>query len=157
MNHIPNMKEKTLRYPGHAEKIETLKNGGFFSKNTIKIKEKEIIPIDITTEILKKDWFLKENDLEFTVMKIEIHSIKKIFTLNLFDQYDTKLKVSSMSRTTGYTCTACVSMLQNNIFEEKGLFPLEIIGKNNLYFNYIMKYLEKRNVIINTSEKNKIN
>jgi saccharopine dehydrogenase-like NADP-dependent oxidoreductase len=31
MKHIPNMKEKTLRYPGHVSLIQSLIKGGFFS------------------------------------------------------------------------------------------------------------------------------
>ena len=31
MPHIPNMKEKTLRYPGHVEYVRVLKESGFFS------------------------------------------------------------------------------------------------------------------------------
>lgn len=153
MNHIPNMKEKTLRYPGHAEKIKILKKGGFFNENEIKINNQKITPLQITTEILKKDWFLKEKDLEFTVMKIEIHNSKKKFTINLFDEYDPKLQMSSMSRTTGYTCTACVDMIKKSIFKEKGIIPLEIIGKNKKYYNYIISYLKKRNITLTTSEK----
>jgi len=157
MNHIPNMKEKTLRYPGHAKKIEIFKQAGFFNTNEITIKEKTIKPIDITTEILKKDWFLNESDLEFTVMKIEIHNSKKIFTIDLFDEYDPKLKMSSMSRTTGYTCTACVDILSKDILTEKGVLPLEIIGKNKSYYNQIIKYLENRNIKLITNEKNNFN
>jgi len=155
MNHIPNMKEKTLRYPGHAEKIKILKAGGFFSEDAIQIENKKITPLQITTEILKKDWFLKENDLEFTVMKIEIHNSEKIFTIDLFDEYDPKLQMSSMSRTTGYTCTACADMLKKGIFKEKGIVPLETIGKNNTSYKHIIKYLENRNVKLTTSEKKK--
>lgn len=153
MNHIPNMKEKTLRYPGHAEKIKILKKCGFFNENQIEISNQKITPLQMTTEILKKDWFLKENDLEFTVMKIEIHNSEKMFTINLFDEYDPKLQMSSMSRTTGYTCTACADLIKKSIFKEKGIIPLEIIGKNKQYYKYIMNYLKNRNVTLTTSEK----
>jgi len=33
----PNMKEKTLRYPGHIEKMQVLREAGFFSKDEIEI------------------------------------------------------------------------------------------------------------------------
>ena len=35
MPHILNMKEKTLRYPGHAEYVRVLKQSGFFNKEKI--------------------------------------------------------------------------------------------------------------------------
>ena len=58
-----------------------------------------------------------------------------------------------MSRTTGYTCTACVDMLKKGIYTEKGIIPLEIIGKNNIYYNHIIQYLQNRNVKLKTKKK----
>ena len=157
MSHIPNMKEKTLRYPGHAEKIKTLKKGGFFNEKEIIIENKKITPLQITTEILKKDWLLKEQDLEFTVMKIDIHNSEKIFNIDLFDEYDSNLQMSSMSRTTGYTCTACVDMLNTGMYTEVGIIPLELIGKNHSCYNHIIQYLKNRNIELKITQKNKFN
>ena len=60
-----------------------------------------------------------------------------------------------MARTTGYTCTACVNMLIDNIFNQKGLFPLELIGKHENCYNYIIHYLQEKNVNLKISEKKK--
>jgi len=155
MSHIPNMKEKTLRYPGHASKIEILKKAGFFNSKPIKTNLGEIKPIDFTTKILNNDWFLNENELEFTIMKIDIHAKNNQISIELFDEYDKKTNISSMARTTGYTCTACVNMLVENIFNKKGLFPLELIGNNKNNYSFIINYLEKRNVYIKISEQTK--
>ncbi|MBT8384178.1 MAG: saccharopine dehydrogenase NADP-binding domain-containing protein, partial [Bacteroidia bacterium] len=46
MPHIANMKEKTLRYPGHVEYIKVLQESGFFSKNKIEINGKLISPLE---------------------------------------------------------------------------------------------------------------
>ncbi len=43
MDHIPNMKEKTLRYPGHVEYIKVLKESGFFSQEKINLKGLELV------------------------------------------------------------------------------------------------------------------
>jgi len=153
MSHIPNMKEKTLRYPGHATKIEILKKAGFFNSKPIQTKKGEIIPIDITTEILNKDWYLNENDLEFTIMKIDINSINKNMSIVLYDEYDKTSNTSSMARTTGYTATACVDLLLKNTFNEKGIFPLELIGGKENCYKSIINYLNKRNVTFDTTEQ----
>ena len=88
-------------------------------------------------------------------MKIEIHDSKNIYTIDLFDEYDTSLNLSSMSRTTGYTCTACANMLLDNFFNEKGIVPLEIIGKNKISYDYIINYLKDRKVNLKTNKKEK--
>jgi len=152
MSHIPNMKEKTLRYPGHADKIEILKQAGFFNTKPIKTNLGDIKPIDFTTKILNNDWFLNENELEFTIMKIDVHTKNNQISIELFDEYNQKTNISSMARTTGYTCTACVAMLLEKKFSEKGLFPLELIGGNKNCYNFIINYLEERDVYLKTSE-----
>ena len=157
MSHIPHMKEKTLRYPGHAEKIEVFKKAGFFNENHVEILGKKIKPIDLTTELLKNDWHLNENDLEFTVMKIEIDDEDYRYTIDLFDEFDIKKNQSSMSRTTGFTCTACANLISKNLISEKGIIPLEIIGKNNTHYDFIINYLKERNINLNTIKKNKMN
>ena len=151
MSHIPNMKEKTLRYPGHIDLIIALKKAGFFKTNEITVKGNKIKPIDFTTSLLFDSWKLKEDDEEFTIMKIKIQGTLNneaaIIEYMLFDEYDTDTQTSSMSRTTGYTCTAAVNMLINKLFLEKGVFPLELVGKDKTCFNFILRYLEERNVI----------
>ena len=146
MSHVPDMKEKTLRYPGHTKKIQLLKDIGFFDNNKRKIKNIHYKPIDITSDILKEKWFLKENEEEFTVMKIIINSNSKKVEIDLYDEYDKKTNITSMARTTGYTCTAGVNLILNDLFLDKGVFPPEMIGKKSECYNFIINYLKKRNI-----------
>lgn len=151
MGHIPNMKEKTLRFPGHIDLIIALKKAGFFSTDEISFKGKKIKPMDFTASLLFDSWKLKEEDEEFTLMKIIIKGTMNNeptkIEYTLFDEYDVVTKTASMSRTTGYTCTAAVNMLINKLFKEKGVFPPELIGNNKNCFEFMMNYLKERNVI----------
>jgi len=157
LSNIPNMKEKTLRYPGHIQMIKALKAAGFFNKEPMKVKEQEFIPFDITTEILFKDWKLNPEDEEFTIMRIimqgEEDSVNKEISYDLYDVYDPINKISSMARTTGFTATAAANMILNNVFNEKGVFPPELVGKNSACFTYILNYLKERNINYVKSEK----
>ena len=157
MNHIPNLKEKTLRYPGHVALIIALQQAGFFNKEKIKLNDIEISPLQFTSKILFKDWKLGEEEEELTVMKVliegkENNTLKRI-EYNLYDEFDTETKLSSMSRSTGYTCTAAVHLMANKLFTEKGIFPPELVGKNKDCFNFVMSYLKERNVIWRKTEK----
>jgi len=49
---VPNMKEKTLRYPGHIEKMAVLRETGFFDTREVMVKGIRIRPLDFTAEIL---------------------------------------------------------------------------------------------------------
>ncbi len=156
MGHIPNMKEKTLRYPGHIDLIKALIEGGFFSEEKINIAGAEISPLQFSSKILFKQWKLGEEEREFTVMKIKIsgkeNGIDKTITYDLYDEYNANTKTSSMARTTGYTCNAAVNLIVNNVFNEKGIFPPELVGKHENCFEFILSYLKERGVIYNKTE-----
>jgi len=158
MSHIKNMKEKTLRYPGHVEYIKVLKESGFFNDEKIKINNSLISPLDFTSKILFKEWQLAENEEELTVMKVSVKGknskgeIEEI-TNELYDEYCKKTRTSSMARCTGYTATATANMFLDGLFKEKGIFPPELIGKNEACFNYILSYLKDRNVIYKKTSK----
>lgn len=157
LNNIPNMKEKTLRFPGHIRMIQALKAAGFLDQEPLKIKGQEFVPFDITSEILFKAWKLNPEDREFTIMRIlvqgEENGVNKEIVYDLYDEYDPIEKISSMARTTGFTATATADMILNNVFNEKGMFPPELVGKNPTCYNYILKYLKERNINYIKSER----
>ena len=147
---IPNMKEKTLRYPGHIELIKALKTAGFMNDTPIQIENHYIKPIDFTAEILFKDWKLQPEDDEFTVMKIEISGTQnnnhQRIIYNLFDRKDFQNDDSSMARTTGFAGTAAVELVLSGKFNRIGISPPEFIGENEECFNYMLNYQAERGV-----------
>ncbi len=158
MSHIPDMKEKTLRYPGHIQQILALKESGFLSTEPMKINNTSVRPVDFTCKILFDEWKLKENDEEFTVMRVTLKGenadnkpVEVVY--DLYDEYCKETQTSSMSRTTGYTATAAVNMILEGIFQEKGVFPPELVGKNEKCYQYIFEYLKTRGVEGKISEK----
>ena len=156
MPHIPNMKEKTLRYPGHAEKVMALRDSGFFSKEQVNVNGNEIIPLDFTSRILFNEWKLKDGEEEITVMLVTLigteNGVKKKVVYTLHDEYNAETKASSMSRTTGYTATAAVNMVLEGLFTEKGVSPPELVGKHEKCFRFILNYLKERKVIYKKEE-----
>ena len=151
MPHIPNMKEKTLRYPGHVEYIRVLKESGFFAAEKIEVNGDMISPLDFTSKILFNEWKLGETEEEITVMRVTLKGenadgqIEEV-VYNLHDEYSAETKTSSMARTTGYTATAAANLLLDGLFNEKGVFPPELVGKHEACFNYFLTYLEERNI-----------
>jgi len=149
--HAPNMKEKTLRYPGHIEKMLVLRESGFFSQDEIVVKGIKIRPIDFTSRLLFPMWELKEGDEEFTVMRIVIEGIKnkkKIrYTYNLLDRHNEETNIHSMARTTGYTATTVLRLLAKGLFDRKGICPPEYIGQNSECVDFVLNGLKDRGVV----------
>lgn len=147
---IPNMKERTLRYPGHIEYMQVLRETGFFDTKPIRIGNADIRPIDFTAKLLFPLWKLKEGEEDFTVMRITVKGTEKkkevTYIYNLLDYYDRKNKVTSMARTTGYTCTAVAQMMLEGKFNRKGICPPEFLGESEKSFSGVLDYLKKRGV-----------
>ncbi len=146
MGHIPDMKEKTLRYPGHVDLIIALQQAGFFDSAPIQVNDTTLSPLDFTSKLLVSEWKLGETEEEFTVMKVIVKGEGKTITYDLYDQYDPLTQTSSMARTTGYTCTAAVNLITKGMFTEKGVFPPELIGDRKECFDFVLEYLKDRGV-----------
>lgn len=147
MGHIPDMKEKTLRYPGHIDVIIALQQAGFFDATTkLRFQEVDITPLEFTSRLLVNEWKLNPGEEEFTVMKVIVHGEGGSVEYNLLDRYDATTQTSSMARTTGYTCTAAVNLIAQKMFTENGVFPPELVGRDKQCFDFVMSYLKERNV-----------
>lgn len=157
MSHIPNMQEKTLRYPGHIQLIQALKTAGFFDKTPITINNTSFQPIDFTSRILINDWKLGPREQEFTVMRIVITGREdgqdRVIVYDLYDEFDTQQNLSSMARTTGFTATANAELILQKVFTGNGVYPLELVGMDPDCFSFVMKYLEQRKVIYRKTEQ----
>ena len=151
MPHIPNMKEKTLRYPGHVEYVKVLKESGFFREDKIEVNGNLISPLEFTSKILFNEWKLEDEEEELTVMRVTVKGenakgqIEEV-VYHLHDEYCRETKTSSMSRTTGYTATAAANLFLEGLFVEKGVFPPELVGKSEKCFDYFIEYLKERNI-----------
>jgi len=145
MPHIPNMIEKTLRYPGCVEYLKVLRESGFFSYDEIKVKGQKIRPIDVTSKLLFPKWEMKEGDKDFTIMRIIIKGKENgndtIYRYDLLDRFQNN--TISMARTTGFTCTAVVNLVLNGDYNRKGISPPEYLGE---HLTFVKKYLEERSV-----------
>lgn len=150
MPHIPNMIERTLRYPGHIALMKVLRETGFFSKDFIDVKGTHIRPIDLTAKLLFPKWKLGDEENEFTVMRVIVGGVENgtpvTYTYDLLDRYDPQTKTSSMARTTGYTCTAAARLILEGAYTRKGISTPEYLGEEEAHFQAILAHLESRGV-----------
>jgi lysine 6-dehydrogenase len=157
MPDVPNMIEKTLRYPGCIEYLRVLRETGFFSYEEIDVKGTRIRPIDLTAKLLFPKWKLKPGEEEFTVMRIRVDGEEngkaRKYEYSVLDRTDKKSETISMARTTGYTCTAAVNLVINGSFTRKGISPPEYLGEDEANYKFIFDYLKTRGVVYNVSEQ----
>jgi saccharopine dehydrogenase-like NADP-dependent oxidoreductase len=148
----PDMVEKTMRYPGHAERMRMLREAGFFSEREIQAASGTVRPRDVTEALLFSAWSFEEGEPDLTVMRIVVEGVRGgrtvRHTYNLLDYYNPDTETSSMARTTGYTCTGMVRLVARGLWDRPGLATPEIVGRDERCFDAIIQHLEERNVHI---------
>lgn len=154
---VPNMVEKTLRYPGTIEYLKVLMKSGFFSQRTIDVDGVKVRPIDVTAKLLLPIWELKKGDEDFTIMRAKIQGYEDnelaIYEYNLFDKYDQKSGIHSMSRSTGFSCTAVAELILDGSINKNGIIAPEAIADQEGLFSRIVNYLDDRGVEIKIERK----
>jgi lysine 6-dehydrogenase len=153
----PNMKEKTMRYPGHIEKMRMLRESGFFSQNEIDINGAKIRPIDLTSKLLFPMWEYSKGEVDITVLRVIVEGAKSgrgvRHTYDLIDRYDASSETSSMARTTGYTATMAVRLLANGMYSRRGLIAPEYVGRHTECVEFLLNGLRDRGVVYNETVK----
>jgi len=103
---IPEMEYKTLRYPGHAKAMETIRDLGLLGLEPVDVKGHRVIPRDVFIA-LASPRLTKPTGKDLVALRIVVRGTKqgaaKAVTYELVDRYDEKHGISAMMRTTGYS------------------------------------------------------
>jgi saccharopine dehydrogenase-like NADP-dependent oxidoreductase len=152
---VPDMWEKTVRYPGHAAQMTLLREMGLFGDEQIDVGGVAVRPRDVTARLLFPLWRFEPGEPDLTVMRVVIDSVSDgtttRFEFDLVDRYDAKTDTPSMARTTGYTCTAMVRLLARGEFARKGICPPEYVGRDASCFESVVADLKVRGVELQES------
>ncbi|MEM7588279.1 MAG: saccharopine dehydrogenase C-terminal domain-containing protein [Acidobacteriota bacterium] len=148
----PNMKEKTLRYPGHVEKMAVLRDTGFFDESEIRVGSSVVRPLDVTAALLFPKWKLDPGEVDLTALwvrmagRLDGQAVR--YDYRMLDRYDADSGTHSMARTTGYTATAAIRMLAEGLYREPGIVPPERIGRHRQAYDFMMACLRERGVVL---------
>ena len=149
--------EKTLRWPGHIEKIYTLRECLLLDIEPIKVKGVEISPRRFLTTLLNPLLKLGEEERDMTVLRVDVIGSKEgsdaEYTFYMADYRDMKTGVLSMARTTGYTGSIVAQMMYEGKIKEKGIVMPEKLGADQAIFKEILREYAKRNIAIEEEHK----
>lgn len=127
------IREKTLRYPGHAALMRTLREAGFFSAEPVEAGGVRLAPRALTEKLLFAAWKRPGGEEEFTLLRVvcegKTGGRRAVRTYDLFDRTDTRTGETSMARTTGFPCVIAALWLAEGRFREPGVFPPELLGR----------------------------
>jgi lysine 6-dehydrogenase len=141
--------EITLRWPGHAEKMNILMESGYFSKEKVRAGDVEVSPLEVSWAVLGKK--LAEGDpKDLTVMRVIAKGRGGKVVYDMVDRYDEINKVTSMGKTTGYTASIVTQMLGRGEIRGKGVIPPEEAVKGTMVETLVSE-LGRRGVQITRS------
>jgi len=133
---IKNMEERTIRYQSHSELIKDLKLLGFFDSSPIIIDNRcKISPKKFTAGIFSH---FKKNSKDLVLLNIIMKNGRKSIEFSLIEKG--KKEEFAMARTTGYTAVVASSMFLDGLIKQKGVVPLEVLGKN---LNFTFEFLKR--------------
>ncbi len=153
---IPFMKEKTMRYPGHANLARVFRDSGFFNAEPIDIDGMQVRPIDVTSRLLIEQWRLAEDEQDLTVMQVIMEGRhdgrRQRRDFYMLDRFDAATGTTSMARTTGYTCAIAARQVATGMFRRKGICPPEYLGATDGCYEHMIMELGKRNIHLEVAE-----
>jgi saccharopine dehydrogenase-like NADP-dependent oxidoreductase len=150
---IPWMREQTLRYPGHAEKVRLLLESGFLSPEPIEVAGQSVRPIDLAAQVLREAWRLHPGDADLAVLHLEAEgrpngpqepAEREIW--DLYDRNDPATGLSAMARTTGFTCTAVARRVLAGEWDKPGVSAPEHVGADGDCFDKVLADLAARGI-----------
>lgn len=152
---VPEMQEKTLRYPGHARLMHAFRDAGLFDTEPRRIGDVEVRPIDVTTAGLFPRWTYAEGEADLTVMRVEaegmLGGVESAIVWDLLDHADLERGFSSMARTTAFPCTLVAREIVGGAIDTKGVLTPEALASDAALLERILDGLAARGVDVQTS------
>jgi len=145
---VREMNEYTLRYPGHAEIMKTLRVLGFFEDKEVQVNGLAITPRKLSIALLKSAMSLGRPE-DLLALRVEVEGKlgkKSLISYQILDYYDARNKVSAMARTTAYPCTSAALLVGQRKLRSVGVVPPEKIAKDPEHFGFVLSRLRSRGV-----------
>jgi lysine 6-dehydrogenase len=147
---IPTMEYKTLRYPGHAQIMEAIRDLGLLELEPIDVKGVRVAPRDVAIAAMGPR-LTKPKSHDLVALRVTVTGKKdgkdKTVNFELVDYYDEEKGISAMMRTTGYSLSITGQMQASGEVKPAGVHtPDECIPAEK----YISE-LAKRGVSIRES------
>jgi lysine 6-dehydrogenase len=110
---IGRMEYKTLRYPGHAKIMESLRDLGFFSSEEVDVKGVRVKPRDLVISVLRPK-LDKPRGRDLVALRVVCEGKRAgqpaRAGFELVDAFDEVNGISAMMRTTGYSLSVTAQM-----------------------------------------------
>ena len=102
---IASMEYKTLRYPGHARIMESIRGLGLLDTAAVEVKGQQVVPRDVFVRVAGE--VLRKGKPDLVALRVVVTGTKdgqrSTRAWEVVDHYDHARGITAMMRTTGYT------------------------------------------------------
>ena len=103
---IPTMEYKTLRYPGHAEIMEAIRELGLLELEAVDVKGAKVVPRDVAVAVMGPR-LRRPKSPDLVALRVVVEGTSagrpRRHVFELVDRADERRGLSAMMRTTGYS------------------------------------------------------
>lgn len=118
---------KTIRYPGHLEKIKAMADLGFFDSDPQEIDGVEVVPRSLAVHLLREHLSFDEPDVILLRVSARgtIEGEQREIRYEMIDNHDESTGLSAMMRTTGFPIAQIALMIARGEIRARGAIPQE--------------------------------
>lgn len=120
---IQKLDYKTIRYPGHWEKIQVMAQLGLFDNAEVISNGMNITPRDFTEQFIDKIISYKDEDM--LLVRVTLIKDNDRLEYDMIDSQDKRTGHTAMQRTTGYSAAIVAKMMATNMITGNGVMTIE--------------------------------
>ncbi len=147
MPQLKNFSEKTIRWPGHWQAIDALKECGLLDLEPVKFDGKAIRPREFSLSLIEPKLRPLPGDEDVCVMWNTAWGRERRADCYMWAEADVANGLSAMSRVTGFSAAIAARLLAGGSIKEKGIVAPESSINGNLCQRFV-RDLAKRGIII---------
>jgi len=146
MKNVRTMDEKTIRWPGHIQKIKTMIECGLLGTHPVRVGSSQVQPREVVAKLLSSILALGD-DKDVTLLRVDVVGRKSDshmhYTYDMIDYFDEAKQVTSMARTTAYPASIAAQMIARGEIKDKGIVPPETAFKGPTYTKLVTELAER--------------
>lgn len=125
---VKNLYEKTVRYPGHWEKMKVIGELGFLDDIPVAVQGISITPRAFAEKVLATK-MKGDSHKDITVLRVEVSGTKDgartKHRWEMVDLYDDERNITSMAKTTALPALLIAKLIATKQITETGVVPIE--------------------------------
>lgn len=148
--------EKTIRWPGHFEGIDTLKEFGMLDLTPVEFRSMKIAPRDFLLSVIGPKLKAADGDADVCVMWNTVTGTKNGHKMRIdyymWEEADTENGISAMGRVTGFPAAIAAKLIGRGEIEKRGIVAPEDAIEGRVYQHFMEELTEKNITVLEVTE-----